>query len=115
MKRKVPVTQEDFSAMRQGAIDKMRTFVDLPPDWDSYGAVTPTQVAVEAAINLWNLFPDGVISNIYVVPHPHGGVSFEYRGPFNGKRVGMIIDITSEGKIDGILLGETEVEFIKRS
>jgi len=81
-------------------------FLGLQPNWDSYGAVPVTQEAHQAAMTLLKLFPVTFLEHIWIVPVPNGGIQFE-----RAEDYGWEIEIGPEGKLKGILIDHSEVDF----
>jgi hypothetical protein len=57
---------------------RLVAFLDLEPNWDSFGAVPPRWEAVEAAYELLMLISDPTTPTPQVVPTTTGGVQLEW-------------------------------------
>jgi len=76
--------------------DTLRKFVqllDLPPNWDGYGAREVDPTVVEQALRMLLEVVPSTAPVLYVVPSPTGGVQIEWHE--------SIGDIEIEFKIDG--------------
>lgn len=61
------------------AFDSLPGLHGLKPDWDSYGALAIDSRAIFSALEFILKLPSRIdIDSPVVVPHPHGGVEFEW-------------------------------------
>lgn len=86
---------------------RLLSFLDLEPDWDSFGASTPRQDAIEAAFELLMLVARPSTPAPQAVPTTDGGVQLEWHqygidlevevhSPF---RVGVLYENSRTGEV----------------
>lgn len=63
--------------------DRIRSFVDLGPDWDSYGAPPIEPYAVETALRLLPFIEKAGLQ-VFAIPCSDGGIAFEGIGEHYG-------------------------------
>jgi len=73
-------------------VERLYGFLQLPPNWDSYGAVPTHRGAVEAARAHIEAVGDAPYE---AVPIPDGGVQINWRGP--------VLSLEIEARPDGSL------------
>lgn len=89
---------------------KLASFQDLKPEWDSYGAEPPAEVAINNAKRVLRiLWEEGVGATIKISPSVEGGAGIVFRGA--GKKYadiecfndGEILAITSEPNAEPVV------------
>lgn len=113
------------------ALDRLHELAALPTDWDSYGAVPPSSLAIAGARHmLSDLLESLARSDFHVEPwamgaRADGGVMVEWRGPGGALEVhvepdgtfGYLFEDTRSGRqteADGVLLADIKA-VIERS
>ena len=74
-------------------IKKLLQLLALPPDWDSYGSLPPSEAAVRAAVRLVLGIDLDYLASPHVVPVSGGGVQLEWS--FDSRE--LEIEINDEG------------------
>jgi hypothetical protein len=93
-------TVDDITAVFDRSMARINECAALPPDWDSYGANTPTTSAVDtarqvlAAVRATAAIDPGM-RYLNTVPTPDGGIQFEWH--VNGWSVE--IEVTPTGSV----------------
>ena len=94
--------RDDLAALRK----RISGFADLEPDWDSYGADSPSAEAIRVAqhylddlveLYAWH-FGDRVLP-FWAAPLPSGGVQLEWRAP----AAELEIEVDSNGRLAFLL------------
>lgn len=98
-------TEKTFPIRFKSALLRLRSLFELEPDWDSYGAVPPSNVTIiKSIVLLWDLheYLEGLGENLpgpFVAPVPDGRIQFEWR---SGRKE-IEIDIGKNGSIQYLL------------
>ena len=97
-----PQFRDDLASVRQ----RISGFADLEPNWDSYGADSPSAEAIQAAqlylddlVDLYaGRFAEKVLP-FWASPLPSGGVQLEWRAP----RAELEVEVDSNGRLAFLL------------
>ncbi len=60
-------------------ITKLRSFLQLPHNWDSYQAIAPSKIAVENSIDFVIRLGRRQLNPFYIVPSPNGDILVELK------------------------------------
>ena len=96
----------NFAFLREREITKIRSFAELRPDWDSYGALIISPLAIQSAITLVQQ-PDFIHLLPYYTPRlaafplRSGGIQLD----LNGGKAPLEIEIAPGGKREYTLFG----------
>lgn len=73
---------------------RIRSYLDLAPDWDSYGGGPPSRDIVDAAVVVAQVMADFGFSRPAVCPQSSGGVLMEWQG--SGRTLTVDIEAIAE-------------------
>ena len=96
----------NFAFLREREVAKIRSFAELPPDWDSYSAPAISALAIQRAIELVQdpafvqLLPH-YRPRLAAFPLHNGGIQLD----LNGGKAPLEIEITPEGEREFTLFG----------
>lgn len=58
--------------------ERIASFSEIKPDWDSYGGKAITKAAIKRAAKLIDEIDECCLEKVEVFPTPRGGVQFEF-------------------------------------
>lgn len=69
----------NISEQNVNAINLIKSYSNLPINWDSYGAVSPSKIAIQKAISFILWLSEYSINVFFVAPSPNGEILVEIK------------------------------------